>query len=133
MVFFGCGVSLAIVDLGGVFQVDVVIHVARDMVGGVGKPNGEPIGIFQFNFGVFILEHLLECEAFNSIKDCGHDRTREKIACKGRLWRSGWFGSLNFFWCRWWHDQQCHLGLNDESGWVQKVIARAFVNGFPLM
>ena len=97
LVFFGCSVSLAIVDLGGVFQVDVVIHVARDMVGGVGKPNGEPISIFQFNFGVFILEHLLECKAFNSIKDCGHDRTREKIACKGGLWRSGWFGSLIFF------------------------------------
>ena len=110
-----------------------MIHVARDMVGGVGKLNGELISILQFNFGVFILEHLLECEAFNSVKDYGHDRTREKVACKGKLWRSGWFGSLDFFWCRWWHDQWCHSGPNDESGWVQKVIARAFVNGFLLM
>ena len=75
----------------------------------------------------------MECEAFNSVKDGGDDRTREKVACKGRLWRSGWFGSLNFFWCRRQRDRQHCSGPNDESGWVQKVVARAFVNGFPLM
>ena len=133
IVFLGCSISLAIVDLGGVFQADAVIHVARDMVGGVGKLNGEPISVFQFNFGVFIFEHLLECEAFNSVEDGSHDRTREKVACEGRLQRSGWFGSLNFLWCRWRHDQRLHLGPNDGRGWIQKVVARVFVNGFSLM
>ena len=110
-----------------------MIHVARDMISGVGEPNGKPISILQLHFSVFIFDYLLEHEAFNLVEDSGHDRTREKVACKGRLCRSGWFGSLNILWCRWQHDQRHHSGLNDGRGWIQKVIARAFVNGFLLM
>ena len=103
------------------------------MICGVGELNGKLISILQLHFSVFVFEYLLECKAFNLVKDGGHDRNREKVACKGRLQRSGWFWSLNFLWCRWWCDWWCCSGPDSGRGWIQKVVAKVFVNGFLLM
>ena len=46
-------ISLTIVDLGEVFQVDVMEHTAWDMMGGVRKPSREMVCILLFNFCVF--------------------------------------------------------------------------------
>ena len=58
LIFLGSCISFAIIDLGGVFETDVVKHMSRDMVGSVGKPSRELIGISKFHFCVFSLESL---------------------------------------------------------------------------
>ena len=99
LIFLGSHISFAIIDLGGVFEADVVEHVSRDMVGSVGKPSQEPISISKFCFCVFSLECLLECKVFNVALNGGHDRAQEEVTCqcRGPCLESGWFDSSNFF------------------------------------
>ena len=100
LIFLGSHISFAIIDLGGVFEADVVEHVSRDMVGSVGKPSQELIGISKFCFCVFGLECLLECKIFNAASNGGHDRAWEEVTCQCRvpcLLESGWFDGLGFF------------------------------------
>ena len=85
LVFLGSHISIAIIDLGGVFEVDAVKHMSGDMVGSVGKPSWEPIGISKFYFCVFGLECLLKYKIFNAVSNSGHDRTQEEDPGGGNL------------------------------------------------
>ena len=80
LVFLGSHISFAIIDLGGVFEADAVKHVARDMVGTVGKLSQEPISVFVFHFSVFGHECLLECKTFSVVSNGSHDRALEEVA-----------------------------------------------------
>ena len=101
--FLGATYPLLLLTLVGVFEMDAVKHMTRDMVTGVRKPSWELNGIFVFHFGIFSFEYLLKCEAFNVVSDSSHDGAEEKVTCKcGCIccFNSGWFWDPDFLWGR---------------------------------
>ena len=101
LIFLGSCIFFAIIDLGGVFEVDAVNHMSGDMAGSVRKLSWELISISKLYFGVFSLECLLKCKIFNAASNSGHDRTQEEVTCQCRcscFLQSQWFGDLGFFW-----------------------------------
>ena len=136
LIFLGSCVSFAVIDLGGVFEADVVKHVARDMVCSVGELQWESINILEFHFGILGLEYLLEGKAINAVSDSGHDRAREEVTHKCRcscFFKSGWFRDSNFLWSWWWWNPWECVGSSDWRGRVQNVISSAFVYGHSFM
>ena len=132
---WGC-ISLTIIDFGGVFEVDVVKHVAGDVVCSVRRLRQEPISVLEFHFGMFSFEYLLKGEAFNAVSNSSHDRAREEVTHEGRyscFFKSGWFRDSDFLrsWRRW--DPWGCAGLSDWRGRVQNIVSSAFVYGRSFM
>jgi hypothetical protein len=74
LVFLGCHVSLAVVDLGRVFEPDAVKHMSGYFGGTVREAEGEAIGEPELHLGVFGGEGFLEGQSLNAVVHSGHDR-----------------------------------------------------------
>jgi hypothetical protein len=61
LVFLGGCISSAVVDLGGVFEVDSVKDVFGDVKGVIREPEWKMVSILELHLRVLCLEHLLEC------------------------------------------------------------------------
>ena len=61
LVFLGSCISFSIVDLGGVFEADVMEHVVGDVFGAIRETKWETVGKFEFHFCVLVFEELLGC------------------------------------------------------------------------
>jgi hypothetical protein len=136
LVFLGSCISLAIIDLVGIFQPDAVEHVAGDVGSAVREACWEAVGEFQLHLGIFHLEDLLEGQFLNLVSYIGNDGRREQVAGKCRctgLFESVRFWGPNLLRSRWRCYPWCTLGMGCDRRWIEEVVARAFVYGGSLM
>ena len=96
-------VSLAIVYLVKVFELNAVKYVARNSSYVVGQVKWETVSELELHFVVSCLEYYLESQSFNAVLYSHYDWPREGVTCQGRcscFLKHWWLWNLNFLWGR---------------------------------